>query len=524
MTSANYYGKEPKGQMTNKPTIVDDSNLDAVMRGHLVAMARKTPDEATISLRRNGPESEWPEWPVEGPIEWVPEVLSEANPFLLGLLALEDLGAPEGSVDYETISVGQSWKTKRNNPMDDAWVQDYEELGWPKSAGPSVRYVTREEHCEIMKRLRASGLTLPGSEVLNVSQTLQEIVEAEVDTPEWLIEGILRRGGAAMVFGPAGVGKTWLVHTLTLMVAHGGGLAIGGGGEEPNTAGAGPEASKAVLKAGEHQGARVLVVDGEMILADIAERAKVLSEALGLGTDQAKEALERVTVYAKADQDHRGAFVDLAAPEWTARIIEEAQAKRYDVIVLDNLSTLNPTLADENSAVAWNPLNNLIVALKGAGIAVVIVHHAGKGGGYRGSSALATTLETIVNLEKVSDDEVCADARFRVVIEKSRAHGVPEVHGKTLRLTGGAWVVEVDELGEAARVVRMVRSLKYGSQRELAGAMGVEPMKVSRILNKGTALGLCTKDEIREWLKKAKDAREFVGDPEEYGDGNPLSI
>jgi putative DNA primase/helicase len=216
--------------------------------------------------------------------------------------------------------------------------------------------------------------------------------------------------------------------------------------------------------------------------------------------------------------------VDLAAPEWAARIIEDAKVQRYDVVVFDNLTTLSLTLEDENAAVSWNPLNNLIVALKGEGVAAVIVHHAGKGGGYRGSSALATTLETIVNLEKVSDDEACGDARFRVVVEKSRAHGVPEVHGKVLRLAGGTWVVEEDELGEVARAVRMVRSLKYGSQRELADAMGVEPMKVSRILNKGAALGLCTKDEIRERLKKAKDAREFVGDPEEYGERNPLGI
>jgi hypothetical protein len=185
---------------------------------------------------------------------------------------------------------------------------------------------------------------------------------------------------------------------------------------------------------------------------------------------------------------------------------------------------LSPSLEDENSATAWNPLNSLVVALKGAGVAVVLVHHAGKGGGYRGSSALATTLETIVNLEKVADEEACGDARFRVNIEKSRAHGVPECQGKVLRLTNGTWVVEVDELGEAARVVRMARSLRYVSQRELADAMGVIPMVVSRILHKADAMGICTKEEIRGLLKKAKDAREFAGDASEYDHVNLLGI
>ena len=95
--------------------------------------------------------------------------------------------------------------------------------------------------------------------------------------------------------------------------------------------------------------------------------------------------------------------------------------------MFDNLSTLSPSLEDENSAVAWNPLNDLIVALKHEGIASLIVHHTGKSGkeghrSYRGSSNLATTLETILSLEKV-DGEKFAGARFKIRVEKARNSG-----------------------------------------------------------------------------------------------------
>ncbi len=480
------------------------NNVDAVKRGLLLQMARTSPDEGKLLGYRNGPEVWAYEWPTEGPIEIVPQIMDETNSFMLLDLDLEDLGSPEGSVDWSTIEVGQSWKTKRVNPMEGARAVDYAELGWPKSAGPSTRYVTPEEHREILRRLKSSGLTMPGAEVLNVSHTLREIVEGNTKPPEWLLEGLLRRGGAAMVFRPAGVGKTLFVHTLALMVAHGRGVS----------------SCEGLLEAGGHQGAKVLLVDGEMILEDIAERARGLSGALGIPL----ESLENITVYMKAAQDPRATFVDLVSPEWAMRIIEDTRANGYEVVILDNLSTLSPSLDDENAAVAWMPLNNLIVALKGLGVAVVLVHHAGKGGGYRGSSAIATTLETIVNLERV-EGQACDDARFRVKIEKSRARGVPEVEGKVLRLSMGAWVREVDEFGEVARVLGMVRSLRYASQKELADELKFSPMQVSRILAKAEAQGLCDREALKVNFKKAKELREMPQEGE-LGDfdGEPLDL
>jgi hypothetical protein len=99
--------------------------------------------------------------------------------------------------------------------------------------------------------------------------------------------------------------------------------------------GCGPQVQEGpeFLKAGGHSGAKVLLVDGEMIVSDIQERAKGLMSGLGVPMD----ALENVTVYAKTAQDYRADFVDLAKAEWRAQIINEVQAKGFEVVILDNL-------------------------------------------------------------------------------------------------------------------------------------------------------------------------------------------
>src|ERR1700678_1676951 len=67
-----------------------------------------------------------------------------------------------------------------------------------------------------------------------------------------------------------------------------------------------------------------------------------------------------IIVFPKAA--HRAEFLDLA--KWKSRIVEFCEQHKIKVLILDNLSTLNETLEDENDATACNPLNALVVALK----------------------------------------------------------------------------------------------------------------------------------------------------------------
>ena len=71
--------------------------------------------------------------------------------------------------------------------------------------------------------------------------TFEELSERNIPEPKYLIEGIIREAGAALVFGPPGIGKSWVTSTCAFMAAHGRGLTLVDG-----------------LKAGDHEGVKSL--------------------------------------------------------------------------------------------------------------------------------------------------------------------------------------------------------------------------------------------------------------------------
>ena len=186
------------------------------------------------------------------------------------------------------------------------------------------------------------------------------------------------------------------------------------------------------------------------------------------------------------------------------------------MLILDNLATLSETLEDENSAANWNPLNSLIVALKKEGVATILVHHSNKGNnGYRGSSNLATTLETIVRLEPLSGAEASEGAAFKVKFDKNRAYGQPEADGKSLRLKEGRWVSEVDPMEMAGLVVEMARSLRYKTQRDIGLRLGVDQATVSRAIRAAEAKNLVEDRRVGGWLRQARDLAKQLEEPVE---------
>jgi hypothetical protein len=266
---------------------------------------------------------------------------------------------------------------------------------------------------------------------------------------------------------------------------------------------------------GESDAGEIIATLGEAKL--LAERQ---SEKLAANFHQDGEGpsvdLSNVVVYAKAAQSHRAEFPDIVNTEWRIQIIEWAKRERIELLVLDNLTTLTDSLEDENAAAAWSPLNALVVGLKEAGIATLLVHHSNKtGSGYRGSTAIATTLETIVKLDALKGPQSKGGAGFQVSLEKNRANGKPEVDGKTMLLRDGQWLVKVDEFERAAHVVEMVKSLRYRNQTELAEELGVDQATVSRIFRVAEAQGLVKSGDLAALLKTAKRLEADMARPEE---------
>jgi hypothetical protein len=165
--------------------------------------------------------------------------------------------------------------------------------------------------------------------------------------------------------------------------------------------------------------------------------------------------------------------------------------------------------------ISWNPLNELIIALKGLNCAVILVHHSGKSGkSYRGSSNLVTALDKEIGLEAVPDGPAFHGARFTIVAGKNRNGEDLEINEKIVSLSkpkdGEAyqpWFISNDENARVRQYVRLLTSLDYLSQDEIGAAMDrpVSRSTAQRLENAAIAQKLITKVRIKELRKLAYD-------------------
>jgi RecA-family ATPase len=257
---------------------------------------------------------------------------------------------------------------------------------------------------------------------------------------------------------------------------------------------------------------KVLFVDGEMNEADLIERARFLLEASS-GPFKREEAERNLVFLARQAQDPDAPFPDLSEPEGRQRIAQEAEKHGAELLILDNFSTL-VECEDENSAAAFNPLIKFLMQMKQRPLAVLLVHHSNKGRkGYRGSTKIATTFETIVALKDPSPLEAAGSLSFDLEWEKHRGRADSGTQAKTVRLSADAtgrhhWQFEASPLERIREMLARLRSGDFPTQKALAARLGVSEATVNRL--KGEAINvhrLITRDEWDGHLRAAKDAQ-----------------
>jgi KaiC/GvpD/RAD55 family RecA-like ATPase len=315
-----------------------------------------------------------------------------------------------------------------------------------------------------------------------------------LDTPfpprDHLIAPWLRQGESAMVWAPTGVGKTMFGLTIALAVA-GGGTFMGWSAPRPR---------------------RVLVVDGEMNMADLVDRLKLLAPAVeGLDLEAARGGLK---VLSRQHQDPDAEFPDLAQPEGRDCIFAMVQAGGYDLVILDNFSTL-ASVEDENAASAMNPVIAFLMRLKQANVACILVHHSGKTKtDFRGSSKLSTTFEVIIGLREPSGTAALKGTAFDLVWTKFRGRRDESIRGRSVCLEaseGGParWVYALSQDEEAEEVVHVIRSCRYATQAALAEELGCSTGKLSGLKAQAIRRGLIS---AADWTACLDAAREAAAD------------
>lgn len=206
-----------------------------------------------------------------------------------------------------------------------------------------------------------------------------DLVLQEIPPREYVVDPFLPSSSLSMIYAARGIGKTWFALSLAMAISRG----------------------QDFLTFEVPKQRTVLLVDGEMTLSDLQSRIKSLDP-------QPPPSLLILPSERLFREDRP---LNINSPEDQAAVEQAIDALRTEgrgpeVIIFDNLSSLSGGI-DENDNSALDALLRWLVGLRHKGLAVMLVHHAGKSGDQRGASRREDLLDTSIKLfkRKASDDE-----------------------------------------------------------------------------------------------------------------------
>jgi hypothetical protein len=305
------------------------------------------------------------------------------------------------------------------------------------------------------------------SQLASVMYTSTEFRAREIPRPRRLLRPWLAQSSLNMIYGPRGVGKTQITSII--------GIALTRSEQEDIEIGAWVP----------RQRAKTLYLDGEMPAGAMQKRIDRL--CLPLPPEDSEHPLIILSAQDLAQQHHRQ--ISLAREEDRAAIYGLVKDEGIELVVLDNIAALSSGL-NENDKFEWDPVNQWLLSLRHAGIAVVAVHHAGKSGQQRGTSGREDAMDTIINVSYPSDYDKGKDfAYMQISFEKSRLlQPGDDKAPMTLRIVehpdidGGLTWESAEATGQRGKKqVIMVDLLRGRKPKEIINEYGITASYISHI-------------------------------------------
>lgn len=288
-----------------------------------------------------------------------------------------------------------------------------------------------------------------------VAVNAADLLVLDLPPRAYVLRPILPAQGLAMLHAPRGLGKTWLSLSIAYSVAAGQSVFGRWQAEQPR---------------------RVLFLDGEMPAVALKERlASIAAGCDGEPPDPGYLRLVSPDLQVEP-------MPNLATQEGQAAVAPLLEG--IELLILDNLASLAHA-GKENESESWLPVQSWLLALRRVGKSVLLVHHSGKSGGQRGTSAREDCLDTVLGLRRPDDYTAEQGARFEVHMEKARGVYGPgaKPFEAALVLDGNGaatWATRAIDEAETARILAMHEDgMKPG---EIARELGIHRATVYRRL------------------------------------------
>jgi len=294
---------------------------------------------------------------------------------------------------------------------------------------------------------------------LNI-RSAAELAAAADAPPRFVLEPLIRPGSATLVYGPAGVGKSFLALGLAWAAA-GGGSFLGWTAPRPH---------------------KVLYLDGEMSPQTVAGRLRLFGPPP-----------PSLSLWLAAEQ--QGPKLDLSTEDGILRLM--ASWGTVDLVVVDSFSSLAGVT--HNDPERWTEMGQFLAFQRSVGRAVVLVQHANRNGAMRGNSRRADAMDVIMALRRPRDWQPSDGARFELRLEKTRhltGEGLEPIEAQLCTGADGRaewrW-----HRGGSAVLRRAAPLLQQGMSAEAVGkAIGVSPRTAYRLQRRARELG---------WVARASD-------------------
>jgi len=261
-----------------------------------------------------------------------------------------------------------------------------------------------------------------------------------------------RKADLGFIFAPRGIGKTWFAHLMISSLTQG----------------------KALDEWNVPQEVRVCLLDGEMPPDGVQERLKSL-EISGRNLT----VLSHQFLF-----DKFGKSFQLADPEQRQALLAYCVSKKIDVLMIDNLSSVSGISENDNDQ--WPQIGDWLLDFRRRGIAVVVIHHAGRNGQMRGASRREDPAFWIIKLDDSRERTVTEEgARFVTTFTKNR--NAPKwptpIDWHITTNERGTLSVQTEPADNTAMVLTCIRD-GYEKCGEIAAELDLSKGAVSKIAKK----------------------------------------